>query len=384
MTSLVLPDDLVLSILLWLPVSSLLRFKSVCKSWFNLIQTPSFIYHHLHLHHHSNNSNYKAFAFNPLGSLSYGLPTLCLFSPHNFDFDIPPLFLHIDSPVSLFHNLDILTCNGLICIHFTDKHFVDNKYVSLWNPATKQLKHLPQSPFQHPPLNVCPITVVGFGFHTNPNDFKLVRIISFFPAFPGVNHVETYSLLTNSWTSLDSVVLPVDFILPDCDPKAPYRNGIYCWLGRKGPVVFGDDRVLLSNNIILWFDFTKEEFGTMPLPDVDSVKSCTLPNICIVRDNLACMNTAGDPLHFEIWVLNEFGVQQSWSRLHKVEPFSMSNLIGISKDGNYLLFAMDFQQLGRYHLVTQQVTTLSVHKDLFRTRIINACTLYKESLVLLE
>ncbi|GLT81369.1 hypothetical protein SLA2020_527580 [Shorea laevis] len=42
-----LPEDLVTQILLCLPVVSLLRFKSVCKSWYALITHQNFIRKHL-------------------------------------------------------------------------------------------------------------------------------------------------------------------------------------------------------------------------------------------------------------------------------------------------------------------------------------------------
>ncbi|PHT83831.1 hypothetical protein T459_12274 [Capsicum annuum] len=48
-----LPEDLILfNILLRLPVESLLRFKCVCKHWYALIKSPSFIEKHFH---HKNN-----------------------------------------------------------------------------------------------------------------------------------------------------------------------------------------------------------------------------------------------------------------------------------------------------------------------------------------
>ncbi|KAG5612107.1 hypothetical protein H5410_023388 [Solanum commersonii] len=50
--SLSFPEDLVVNILLRLPVESLLCFKCVCKHWFPLIKSPSFIREQFH---HNNN-----------------------------------------------------------------------------------------------------------------------------------------------------------------------------------------------------------------------------------------------------------------------------------------------------------------------------------------
>nr|XP_009776547.1 PREDICTED: putative F-box protein At3g10430 [Nicotiana sylvestris] len=41
------PKDAMLQILLRLPVKSLLRFRSVCKSWYNFLKSPHFIKVHL-------------------------------------------------------------------------------------------------------------------------------------------------------------------------------------------------------------------------------------------------------------------------------------------------------------------------------------------------
>ncbi|KAI3943210.1 hypothetical protein MKX01_027508, partial [Papaver californicum] len=46
-TTLVLPPiDVIFQILIRLPIQSLLRFKSVCTSWYALIQSPHFIQSH--------------------------------------------------------------------------------------------------------------------------------------------------------------------------------------------------------------------------------------------------------------------------------------------------------------------------------------------------
>ncbi|CAL5336658.1 unnamed protein product [Camellia sinensis] len=44
-----IPNELIIEILVRLPVQSLLRFTSVCKSWHSLITNPSFITKHLNL-----------------------------------------------------------------------------------------------------------------------------------------------------------------------------------------------------------------------------------------------------------------------------------------------------------------------------------------------
>ncbi|KAF9591253.1 hypothetical protein IFM89_003204 [Coptis chinensis] len=142
---------------------------------------------------------------------------------------------------------------------------LEHRDVFLWNPATKEVRVLPQLSLVYQPrepentyLAINNIAL-GFGLDETTNDFKVVRF--FYSSTKSTNRsVVVYSLRSDSWSIVDPV-LPFDSIISD--PKAPYRNGTYCWLvrGQRSASPRPD-------NFILTFDFSNELFGTMQLPDV--------------------------------------------------------------------------------------------------------------------
>lgn len=60
-------DEIVWEILIWLPVESLVRFKSVCKAWHSIISNPSFVRAHLHLSKQRQKQNPSSFLITPSG-----------------------------------------------------------------------------------------------------------------------------------------------------------------------------------------------------------------------------------------------------------------------------------------------------------------------------
>ncbi|KAF9593263.1 hypothetical protein IFM89_021019 [Coptis chinensis] len=357
----VLPEDVVFQILVCLPVMSLFRFKSVCKSWRILIESSNFIEQHLN-HHSHQYSNYNFVTLSPLRH--YGPPpnrrgiNLCLRSGDRFE-----VTAQVDLPClrEVYHyRINTVACNGIVCLNIKDVDYTYRKcimHASLWNPATKQYRALPQSPFPPPPLNDFNYFGIGFGFDVKTNDYKVVRFFILSDS-PGVTLAEMYNLSTDSWTTIDTAVLPVDYI--GSDPKAPYRNGSYCWLASKGrPTESENGEIFNHNHFILSFDFSSKVFGTMSLPEVDSVKFDVCPQLAILRDNLALINTVDFSYemctnNFEIWVLNEYGVKESWTKLYKVGPFVRSSPIGLSRNGDNFFLTTEFKPC-IYNFLTQSI-----------------------------
>ncbi|KAF9593249.1 hypothetical protein IFM89_021005 [Coptis chinensis] len=350
----VLPEDVVFQILVCLPVMFLLRFKSVCKSWRILIQSSNFIEQHLN-HHSHQYSNYNFVTWSHISTIRKGI-NLSLRSGDRFE-----VTAQVNLPclrVLYHYNINMVACNGIVCIHIkgTDRTYskcIMN--VSLWNPATKQYRALPQSPFPPPRRNDFNDFGIGFGFDVTTNDYKVVRFFILFDS-PGVTLAEMYNLSTDSWRTIDTGVLRVDYI--GSDPKAPYRNGSYCWLASKGRAIEAEIGEIY-NHFILSFDFSSEVFGTMSLPEVDSIKFDPCPQLAILRDNLALITKVVfsyemDTTHFEIWVLNEYGVKESWTKLYKVGPFLVSIPIGLSRNGDNFFLTTKFKPC-IYNFLTQNI-----------------------------
>ncbi|XP_017252319.2 F-box/kelch-repeat protein At3g23880 [Daucus carota subsp. sativus] len=122
-----LPPELVTEILLRLPAKSLLRCKSVCKSWLSLISNPSFIKSHL---------NFALLA-------SKTKPTLLVIEyPHEqVALDMNDSLIHINCVVMpwcfVTHVLVVGTCNGIVCLDT-----MHGAEVCLWNPCTNMWKRV--------------------------------------------------------------------------------------------------------------------------------------------------------------------------------------------------------------------------------------------------
>ncbi|CAB4263491.1 unnamed protein product [Prunus armeniaca] len=140
-----IPDEVLIDILIRLPVKSLIRFMTVCKSWRNMIGRLSFIGEHL-----NRNLNNHAHTF--------------LVALHN---------------------------NG---------GTGDTGY-SLLSNETFEL--LPGSGMSWRPLFGYGMTL-AFGFHPGVNDYKVVRKVSI-DVEELLSAVEIYSLSTKSWKTVDVI-----------------------------------------------------------------------------------------------------------------------------------------------------------------------------------
>ncbi|KAF9615332.1 hypothetical protein IFM89_022983 [Coptis chinensis] len=165
------------------------------------------------------------------------------------------------------HFNEVLSCcNAVICQQICSGY---EHHVWLWNPATKQIRILPESPISL--LRRREVTVyVGLVFDVKTDDYKVVKF-----NFENISYVtkkcrvEIYSLSTDSWRPID-VDLPISYIASD--PKIPYRDEIYCWLGGL------DDPCLIVS-----FDIHNEVFQTMSVPDLGQTNPSATLELAILK-----------------------------------------------------------------------------------------------------
>ncbi|KAK9291350.1 hypothetical protein L1049_019296 [Liquidambar formosana] len=122
-------DDLLTEILCWLPVRSLLRFKSVSKHWLQLISSPNI---------------YRLLNPNPT-------TVSALFLSKSSFSSIPDLLPLDGNPPTAFPNLlpsiSILqSCNGLLCCESLERNEKNNPDYYICNPTTRQFTILPELP----------------------------------------------------------------------------------------------------------------------------------------------------------------------------------------------------------------------------------------------
>lgn len=183
------------------------------------------------------------------------------------------------------------SCNGLICL--TSMSFK----LMLWNPSTGKHKEF-QDSFVHCAVN-CYIRY-GFGYDGVNDDYKVVKIFSF-PRNEGKyeNKVKIYSLKTDSWKMGEG--FDSGYVNPQ---SGMFLNGYLHWeVGHCGDS---------GSSEIMTLDLSTETYGVMPLPNCgNGGTSWTLSVLggCLV----ACCNYDLD--RTDMWVMKEYGVVKSWTKL---------------------------------------------------------------------
>ncbi|GLT72373.1 hypothetical protein SLA2020_443130 [Shorea laevis] len=179
-------------------------------------------------------------------------------------------------------------------------------------PCDKRIKDAPPMDMR---TSTSLFSIFGFGFDPKTNDYKVIRILGSYPHL----EVVVYSLSTNSWRVIDSS--PNTSYLINLPRYPSYLNGFHHWWAEDEDIEVGvnnDDRCLLS------FDMSNEVF-LEELPPPPAV-GMTYGDIAVINDSLAVIypyiNDLGSDEWIEIWVLNESGVERTWTKILTIHiPF---------------------------------------------------------------
>ncbi|XP_041017162.1 F-box/kelch-repeat protein At3g06240-like [Juglans microcarpa x Juglans regia] len=273
------------------------------------------------------------------------------------------------------------SCNGLVCLH--DSSSWNNTL--LWNPATKETKVVPIS--NMPRISVdydfVVLNGIGFGFDAKTHDYKIIKNFRLYepdsylePYFPIIckYHSEVYSLRTNSWRQIDSVPC---HIWDSTRGMRTNQNGIGTWWAS------GNDDTNWQG--ILSFDITNEVFLKTPLPDGSDIgypndkylEYFLLNELVALGISWKAIVEEGSQMWWDIWLLHEYGVTESWTKLFSVGP-----LTGVFRPLEYwrndiIFWEKDDGQLALYDPSTKEMTNLQIDGELLSLQIIP----YMESLV---
>ncbi|KAJ0249666.1 F-box domain-containing protein [Hirschfeldia incana] len=307
-----LPPEIIREILLRLPAKSIGRFRCVAKLFCSLSSDPGFAKSHLDLTVHRklivSAYNLYALDFDGIGEgvtdlvaveLNYPLKEV----PSKYDEIIQRIIrergvLGCRSVVSdemMKLNTELYRrnwvqfigySNGLVCMSPADNVFF------LYNPTTRDSKRLPDL------ARVEAHETHGFGFDDLTNDYKVVKLVADTHRVVGAS---VYSLKTNSWRRICDLNYKRDF------------EGFVAGMNVNGAVHWVFTRQEANKRVVLAFDVKTEEFREMPLPgEAEDVSRNFLVNdlsgrLCVVD---ICFQE-----HDDIWVMNEYGVASSWSRI---------------------------------------------------------------------
>nr|XP_043619605.1 F-box/kelch-repeat protein At3g06240-like [Erigeron canadensis] len=317
-----LPCDLLTEIFVRLRAKQVGRMRCVSKPLYALLSQPDFIKTHLNhstRHNHFNeivlvfDRRYtdRPFTTHPLKSPNIQVNDFIKL-PANFPFPADPYTLHRSCVLG--------AVNGLICI-YTAVH--GDGVIHVWNPSLSAI--MMSTPLK-PPME-CP-KLCRFGYDPKTDDYKVVGL-----SYHGwlMHIVWVYSLRKNSWKSFYEKlpVNQIDFDISTLNEVCVNdHDGHVHWLYSY----VGDQRYRFLG--IMAFDLGAETFSQISLPDSVSKLGDEPRSLYNERFDIALGSWAGKLCvtsrtrhgEFEMWVMNEYGVAESWVKHHNLS----SQLSGIN------------------------------------------------------
>ncbi|AES69872.1 F-box/kelch-repeat protein At3g23880 [Medicago truncatula] len=276
----ILPLDLIIEILCRLPVKLLLQLRCVSKLWNSFITDRKFANKHLRMSttHRIQGVTYSLFSYNSMLT-SYQLN--CLFTRR--------VTTNVTKLKYRFNNCNkpniVGSCNGFLCVAFS------NYSIVLWNPSINKFKELPLIQKSQGITNL----TFSFGYDSLTDNYKVIVVLQY-------TDVKVHTLGTHFWKTIQEFpfgVMPVE-------KSGKFVSGRINWLAST-------DLRLQSPRFIVSFDLRKESYEKVLPPD--GVDVCNL-SLSVLRDCLSIF--AG---HHDIWVMKEYGIQESWTKL-----FTISNM----------------------------------------------------------
>jgi molecular chaperone HtpG len=335
--ALYIADDIAFSILSKLPDKSLKRFSCVRKSWSRLFENSNFI---------------NMFRKN-LVSKSHSLYD---------DNDVYHLLFQNEDNCRVLGS----AINGVCCIYDSDDH----TSVILGNPATEETKAIPHSSVEYQPHFTTHVVLQGFGYDYVRDDYKIIQHVSYitFNENPSddVTHElfwEIYSLKSNTWKKFNFDI-PIRGIWNNIACSDVYLNGVCHWWGQEN-----EESYLVSYNLC------NEVCISTPSP----IKYVFDVDLMVFKGYVAMISNCKKTISFQISVLFELGVKESWIRVLDVEPLSgIERPIGAAMNGN-IFFRKKDGGIAYFDLNTGLIKEIGI-KGLDSCQLV----IYKKNFVRLE
>ncbi|KAK4592940.1 hypothetical protein RGQ29_017183 [Quercus rubra] len=400
------PIDIALNILARLPVKPVMRFRCVCKSWDSSITNPNFISTHLN----NNNNTNKDDDDDDRGYL-FHMPNVITRTMYSSSSSSNPVctvvcdrtFNRISEhpiPSDLLINFAEIvgSFNGLLCLAEYGNGATYDEVIYLWNPSIRKFKRLPRTW-----LSQYDWDATGFAYHSERDDYKVVKIYS-----PSSNRIkrpeveaEVYSLSSDSWTRVGISLRPNVVVSKVKDySSASFVNGALHWL-----VSVSEGEVEVRNRkIILSFDVDDDKFGEIALPGGHGLKRLRSErfkeNLAVFKGKLAFITFGNrEIVYFRdsvgscqcvIWVMEEYGVCESWNKLFSVRLGEVESFFGCTRFGELLVQkafkfkygGSDVLRLNNCVIVSLDPETL--HEKDLGVQLPNIATTFEESLVILD
>ncbi|KAI3783580.1 hypothetical protein L1987_42664 [Smallanthus sonchifolius] len=361
------PKEIISEILSRLPVKTLLRSRSVSKSWLSLISHPSFNNLQFTQATAARRTALLISAYDTSTRRRYFLSTARDGGP------VTHLVTPYARTITNKETTELEHLNGLV-LFTSGNGFIEHNFAFVINPSTRKIFKLPGPASEPAHLtygkgHIC----YFFGFDESRNEHKILTIRVFDILSLKLNHtieIMIFSMLSLSWRKID-----VD--LPD--------DAIRDWnIGTKHSVCVNSviHLILQNQNEILAFDLRTEKFSIINLP-IDAIPDATDKNYCykglntIISNCPFLMKINGflgvirhNPVaglnEMDIWILEDYenrrwvretvGFLKSWFVLDG--PFPLNSFI--RKDNRYpnTRLSMDMIDVRMYDVERESVKSV--------------------------
>ncbi|KAJ4715772.1 F-box protein [Melia azedarach] len=196
------------------------------------------------------------------------------------------------------------SCNGFLCLR---KPFFKNPCI-ICNPLTGEYITIPKPENDD---NTLKTIISGFGYSLKSKQYKVVRLV--FNNFL-TRTAEVYTLGTATWRKVGNAPWSTVAGL-----FATYLNGVIHWVC--------DDIDDHGSDFIVGFDFEDERFCEVPAPPHFDEKQKTKDNLCnmslgVLGGYLSVCDVTYFT-YFDVWVMKDYGVQESWTKWFTVDNSSL-------------------------------------------------------------
>lgn len=336
------PPEIQTDILSRLSVDDLLRFRCISKSWCAQIDDAGFIKTHLKKFFNTYSSLYLLFADSHPNSLYFA----SFASLGNaVELDNP-----LKGPSDAHHNIKMVgSCNGLICYGNAAGT------IALLNPLTTKHHILPFLPldFHLEGKSTWGAWAFGFGYDPISDDYKVVRLGQYLCLFDQFFDTETMvcSLKANTWRRIPGMSYVLGF---DQKMGVLVGDSLHWLVGRH--------RIVLNPNLIVGFNLEVEEFREVRAPEL--IGENLSINLGVVGDWLS-LTANYERMRLDVWVMKEYGEEESWSRLIVIKPNELAPLkcmrtLAFSKKGDELLLRLVDGSLIWYNLKEKSVKRVEI------------------------
>ncbi|KAL7588220.1 hypothetical protein Lser_V15G36526 [Lactuca serriola] len=343
-----LPNEVLSDIFIQLIAKQLAQMRCVCKDWNALLSDSSFVKSHLLRSIHHNDEILLFFR----EGLSFDFSSFTARLSHSPDLELTNFIKPPFNPQSKDIRGGIIgSVNGLICYYY--KSYDDDDYVvHVCNPSLSAMLTLPPCLV---PFNKSSEVHFRFGFDPKTDDYKLVKLTSYPRESKMAPQAEVYSMRKGTWELISQRFPSHVTIISTRDEVCTDGHDGHChWLGYTD--------VGWKKETIVAFDLNLETFRMIPLPDsvVDYYSFCmNVMNAVGVLSGKLCVMSKAD-LDCEVWVMDEYGVAESWVKHHEFSQFFFDIYpYGFTSHGEYLFHAPN-DRFALYDPIAEKCKTFKI------------------------